>query len=110
MARVQAVLSKNGSKVAGYYNHQRVLVGEVFEMKEVNEEGYYLDLEDPSGKKLALFDKDGKPSKDGKGKPKKCQWVAKEGSLKQKKLDPKAVAAVVSGKNPGAPGPVSKAE
>lgn len=101
MAKVIAVKSKNGSRWAGYYDHRRIKVGEIFNMKEVNEDGFYLDPEDKAGKKLKMRtvkDKDGKE----KDVPIKCDWVAKVGSVKPKRVDPKAVTAAISGKNPGA--------
>lgn len=104
MAKVQAIMSKVGSKVAGYYNHRRIMVGEIFNMHEVDAEGYYVD---EKGKRLLFVDK-ADPKADPQ--PKKCAWVGKVGSLKSKKIDPKMVAAVLSGKNPGVANPLDKKE
>ncbi len=84
----------------GYYEHRIVKVGEVFDMKEVDKDGFYVDAK---GAKL-LFGEDGKIAAEGvKGKQRKCGWVAARNTPDPKPIDPKAVAAAVSGKNPGQP-------
>lgn len=107
MAKVQAIMKQAGKKYSGYYGDRRVPVGEVFEMHNVNADGIYIDK---NGKPILFDPKTGKPSKDGE--PRKCSWVAKVGSLKDKdkKVDPKEVAAVLSGKYPGQAKPFDKKE
>lgn len=114
MAKVQAIPLRPTDKYAGYYNHRRLKAGDTFEMKEVDEEGYYLEFEKVKGKdgeekEVVKLDKDKKPVRKLKdGKPIKCRWVGPVGSYAEKKVDPKAVAAVLSGKNPGVGNPLKQ--
>lgn len=73
MAKVKAI------KV-GYYDHRRIKVGEIFNMAEVDEKGNYLE---------------------GARKGFKCKWVDHVNTKAESVKDPKEVAAVLSGKNPG---------
>lgn len=97
MAKVKAIKE-------GYYDHRIVRVGEVFDMKEVDKNGFYVDSK---GKQLA-FGEDNKPAADGKGKPRKCKWVDHVGSSLDRAPDPKEVAKVLSGKSPGQPAPAAE--
>lgn len=95
MAKVKAI-------AVGYYKHRRVKVGEIFNMKEVDEEGFYVDK---SGKRKIFTvqdkDKDGKVIRELSKGERKCRWVSHVNSDLDAPLDPKQVAAVISGKNPG---------
>lgn len=81
MAQVKAIS-------LGYYDHARVKPGSVFEMKEVDKDGFYID-------------KDGKKVLGKDGKPKKCGWVDNVKSNVAIAADPKEVAKALSGKFPG---------
>lgn len=101
MARVKA-------KDLGYYEHRMVRAGEIFDMKEVDKNGFYLDSKGKH-KLFPVYGNDGLVRKDEKGQelhePRKCKWVDSVNSEAGKPLDPKEVAAVLSGKQPGvAPG------
>lgn len=90
MAKVKAIS-------VGYYNHRRVKIGETISMKGVDENGYYVDS---SGKKKSFvkLDKNGKEV--GK-EERRCKWVDNIDTDLDKPVDPKEVAAVLSGKTPG---------
>lgn len=114
MAKVQAKLMGAGNRWSGYYKHKRIKAGEIFEMKEVDDELFYLEFDDngkaKGRKKFPIFDvhpETGKSVKTGKTEERQCNWVAKVGTVKEKKVDPKSVAAVLSGKHPGVANPVA---
>lgn len=86
MARVKAI-------AVGYYNYRRIKVGQVFEMKGVDADGFYLDK---AGKKAKFKD-----PRSGEEVERKCKWVANVKTELDLEVDPKEVAAVISGKNPG---------
>ena len=105
MARVQAI-----SK--GYYNHRKVKPGDEIEMLEVDSEGFYVG-EKGKRKLFPKLDREGKPVlKDGKAveEERKCRWVGKIGAFAAVKVDPKQVAATLSGKTPGVANPIEKKE
>jgi len=90
----------------GYYKHRRIKPGTVFEMKEVDDEFFYLDAEGRR-KKFPKYDQKGNE----KGsEERKCKWVAHPDSEAGKPLDPKEVAAVLSGKRPGISNPLDHDE
>jgi len=92
MAKVKAI------KEGGYYNHRRVKLGEVLEMKDVDKDGYYLD-EKGKRKKFPKHDRKGNVLGE---EERKCKWVGHVKVAAEKlQIDPKEVAAVLSGKNPG---------
>lgn len=73
----------------GYYKDRKVKSGEVFNMSEVDSQGY-------------LIGADGKKRMGKDGKPIKCRWVSVD--LKAKpasEKDPVEVAKAISGKNAG---------
>jgi len=105
MAKVQALSQ-------GYYNHRKIKPGTEFEMPGVDKEGFYVD-EKGKRKQFVKMDRNG-PVKDANGKEvlieRKCRWVGKIGSFSAEKVDPKQVAATLSGKNPGVANPADKKE
>lgn len=93
MARVQATKT-------GYYKHVRIKAGHVFNMAGVDSEGYYLD-EDGKRALFPKFRKVGQEIKEIGKEERKCGWVDKIGAASAKPINPKEVAAVISGKYPG---------
>lgn len=97
MAKVKAIS-------VGYYKHRRVKVGEIIEMKGVDANGFYVD----SAGKKKQFSKLAPDGKEVGKEERKCKWVDHVNTEAEKEIDPKEVAAVISGKNPGSDGkPVS---
>lgn len=90
MAKVKAIAT-------GYYGHRTVAIGEVFTMKGVDEKGFYVDAKGKR-KLFAKVNRDG--VKIGE-EERKCRWVDHVSTEADKPLDPKEVAAVISGRNPG---------
>jgi hypothetical protein len=91
MANVRAIKT-------GYYNHRRVKAGEVFDMKEVDKDGYYLDA-DGKRAKFKLRDRKGEETKETKER--KCAWVENENHRVVIEVNPFEVAQTLSGKFPG---------
>lgn len=93
MARVKA-------KTFGYYRDMKRREGDIFIMKNVDNEGFYID---DAGKRIADLDKDGKPVlKDGKEIHRKCDWVTLDLNEKTaSQQDPQAIARVISGIDAG---------
>lgn len=89
MAKVKAIKQ-------GYYDHRLIPEGAIFEMKEVDSEGFYLDK---AGKKK-LFQKVDRNGKEvGEPEPRKCLWVGALKSKLAKAKDPVELARVISGKS-----------
>lgn len=90
MAKVKAIK-------LGYYNHHRVKPGTVFDMPEVDEHGFYVD-EQGKRKKFPKLNRKGEKAGEGE---RKCLWVDHVNTSVGVEVDPKELAAVLSGKNPG---------
>lgn len=90
MAKVKAI-------AVGYYGHRTVAVGEVFTMKGVDEKGFYVDTKG----KRKLFPKVNMQGVKNGEEERKCRWVDHVSTEADKPIDPKEVAAVISGRNPG---------
>lgn len=88
MAKVKAIKQ-------GYYDHRLIPDGAIFEMKEVDAEGFYLDK---NGKKKLFqkFDRHG--NEVGEPEPRKCLWVGPLKSKLARPKDPVELARVISGK------------
>ncbi len=99
MAKVRAI------KEGGYYDHRVIKMGEVFNMSEVDEHGFYLD-EKGKRAKFQLLRKDGAPN--GEPVERKCRWVGHVKAEVALDVDPREVIAALSGKNPGKSNRVNK--